>query len=215
MIALLGGTFDPIHIGHLRAASEAAQALDAEVRLIPAKLPPHRPQPEASAGQRLDMLRIALSGSTQLSADDRELRREGPSYSVDTLAELRLELGARQCLALMVGADAFAGFSTWHRWLDILELAHIVVLNRPGAATVKDWPASLNAQVAARHCADAAALRMEAAGRVLMLDIPALAVSATSVRESLARGSSVRWLVPDPVLEYIAQQGLYRGGRGG
>lgn len=210
LIAVLGGTFDPIHIGHLRAATEVAQALKAHVRLLPAKIPPHRPQPMASAEQRLHMLEIALAGSTELSADDCELRREGPSYSVDTLTEFRREIGPQRPLALIVGADAFAGFNHWHRWQEIFGLAHVVVLDRPGAATVFDWPAELKSVVESRSCRDVAELRRSGSGCVYQLAIPALAISATSVRATLARGASARWLVPDAVLEHIGRAGLYR-----
>lgn len=210
LIALLGGTFDPIHIGHLRAATEVAQALRAQVRLLPARIPPHRPQPVASAGQRLQMLQIALAGSEGLCADDRELRREGPSYSFDTLSEFRREFGPQRPLALIVGADAFAAFNHWHRWQEIFGLAHVVVLERPGAATAPDWPAELKAEVDARHCDEVSELSRSGSGCLCQLAIPALAISATSVRAALARGASARWLVPDAVLEHIERTGLYR-----
>ncbi len=211
LIALLGGTFDPIHIGHLRAATEVALALQAHVRLLPAKIPPHRPQPMASAEQRLQMLQIALAGSKELSVDDRELRREGPSYSVDTLTEFRREFGPQRPLALVVGADAFAAFNHWHRWQEIFGLAHVVVLDRPGAATAFDWAAELKSLVESRSCADVAELRRSGSGCVCQLTIPGLSVSATAVRAALAQRASVRWLVPDAVLEHIEQAGLYRG----
>ena len=210
MVAVMGGTFDPIHNGHLRAAWESHRAMNAEVRLMPANVPPHRAQPLASAQQRLDMLRIAIAGKPGLAVDDRELHRAGPSYSVDTLIELRSELGATRPLALILGADAFAGLPSWHRWLQLFELAHIVVLTRPGAATIEDWSPELRAQVEQRRAASVAELAMSAAGRVYALAITPLAISSTAVRASLASGDRPYWLVPDQVLAFIDRENLYR-----
>lgn len=210
LIALMGGTFDPVHIGHLRAALEAAQALNAPVRLMPAQVPPHRPQPLASAAQRLRMLEIAIAARPELQIDARELQRSGPSFSVDTLIGLRAEVGVQQPLALIVGADAFAGLPGWSRWLQLFDLAHIVVLTRPGAATAADWPEALRAQVDARQCSDAAGLQAAANGKVFALAVTPLAVSATAVRESFARREVPHWLVPAEVLAYIEREGLYR-----
>jgi nicotinate-nucleotide adenylyltransferase len=210
LIALMGGTFDPVHVGHLRAALEAAQALNATVRLMPAQVPPHRPQPLASAAQRLRMLEIAIAGRSELGIDARELQRSGPSFSVDTLIGLRSEVGDRQPLALIVGADAFAGLPSWSRWLRLFELAHIVVLTRPGATTAADWPEALRAQVDARRCSDAVELQTVASGKVFALAVTPLAISATAMRESFARGEVPHWLVPAEVLAYIEREGLYR-----
>ena len=143
-IAILGGTFDPVHLGHLRVAWEAAEALDAQVRLMPAHLPPHRPAPVANAQQRVRMLQAALAGQDRLVLDTRELQREGPSYTVDTLRELRAESAASQPLILLLGSDAFAGLPTWHEWRVLFDLAHIGVLSRPGVAAwdgakILDW----------------------------------------------------------------------------
>lgn len=205
----MGGTFDPVHIGHLRSAYEAAQALNAVVRLMPAPVPPHRPQPLASAADRLRMLELAVGEVPELQVDGRELRREGPSYSVDTLIELRAEFGIDQPLALIVGADAFAALPTWSRWQQLFELAHVVVLNRPGAASMLDWPSALRAEVTNRHCSDAAQLRAHAGGMVFALAVTPLAISATAIRDCFARGEKPRWLVPDVVLAHIADKQLY------
>jgi nicotinate-nucleotide adenylyltransferase len=209
LVALMGGTFDPVHIGHLRSAWEAARLLDATVRLMPAPVPPHRPQPLASAEHRLRMLEIAVAAVPVLQVDDRELRRSGPSYSVDTLIELRAELGPDRPLALIVGADAFAALPSWSRWLQLFELAHIVVLNRPGAASMLDWPDSLRAEVARRHCDAPAHLHTVPAGQVFALAVTPLAISATAIRESFVRGETPHWLVPAEVLAYIESERLY------
>ncbi len=208
LLALFGGTFDPVHLGHLRAAWEAAEALDAEVRLMPANVPPHRPQPVASAAERVALLERALAGQDRLGLDPRELARSGPSYSVDTLHELRAEIGTRRPLALLVGADAFAGLVTWHRWRELFVLAHLVVLTRPGAA--RRLPDELEAEVAPRRCSEAAALRAAPAGRVFDLAITALDISATAVRALLAAGREPRYLLPDAVFADPALLATYR-----
>lgn len=197
-LALLGGTFDPVHLGHLRAAWEAAELLDAEVRLLPARVPPHRPQPVASAEQRVAMLRAALTGQQRLKIDTRELERAGPSYSVDTLTGLRAEIGATRPLIMLTGADAFAGLPSWHRWRDLLGAAHIGVLTRPGHAS--DWPPALQAIVDERQCEDVLALHRAPAGHIIQLPITALDISASAVRALLAAGRSPRYLLADGVL---------------
>jgi len=207
--AIFGGTFDPVHLGHLRVALEISEALDADVRLLPAPVPPHRPQPLASAEQRMAMLELGLAGCARLHADDRELRRDGPSYSVDTLAELRAELGVDAPLVLCVGADAFAGFARWHRYEHIFELSHVLVLTRPGAADRVAWPEPLRAQAVARRGA-LAQLSESPAGRIAELAVTPLAISATAVRTLIAAGRDPRFLVPDAVAEYIGRLGLYQ-----
>ena len=194
-IAILGGTFDPVHLGHLRVAWEAAEALDAEVRLMPAHVPPHRAAPLASAAQRVAMLEAALAGQQRLTLDTRELRRDGASYTVDTLCELRAELPVTQALILLLGADAFAGLPTWHRWRELFEHAHIVVLTRPGHSAA--LPAELTVEIAPRRVASRAELRLAAAGKVLDLPVTPLEISASAVRALLAAGREPRWLLPD------------------
>jgi nicotinate-nucleotide adenylyltransferase len=198
-LAIFGGTFDPIHIGHLRAAWEASEALDAEVRIVPAKIPPHRPQPVASAIERAAMLRAALAGQERLRLDLRELEREGPSYTFDTLASLREEIGDERPLVLLIGADAFAGLSEWHRWRELFELAHMCVLTRP--AQIPAMPDALAAEVAARKTENIADLCDSTGGRVLDMVVSALGISATRIRALLAEGRAPRWLVPDALID--------------
>lgn len=207
-LAIFGGTFDPIHIGHLRAAWEASEALGAEVRLVPAKIPPHRPQPVASAAERVAMLRAALAGQDRLGLDLREIDRTGPSYSVDTLASLRAEIGPTRPLVLLIGADAFAALSSWHRWRDLFELAHMCVLTRP--AQIPAMPVALAAEVAARQTTRVDDLRIAPAGRVLDMVVSALGISATRIRALLAAGREPRWLVPQAVLDDPALLAAYR-----
>lgn len=197
-LAILGGTFDPVHLGHLRAAWEAAEALDADVRLVPANVPPHRPAPVATAQQRVAMLHAALAGQDRLQLDTRELERAGLSYTVDTLVSLREEVGAQRPLVLLLGADAFAGLPSWHRWRELFALAHLCVLTRPGH--VPPLPDELDTEIAQRLASTAAALRMNANGCVLRIAITPLEISATRIRARLREGCEPRWLVPDALL---------------
>jgi nicotinate-nucleotide adenylyltransferase len=211
-LAIFGGTFDPIHIGHLRAAWEASEALDAEVRIVPAKIPPHRPQPVAAAAERAAMLRAALAGLDRLALDLRELEREGPSYTFDTLTSLRAEIGGARPLVVLIGADAFAGLSEWHRWRELFDLAHMCVLTRP--AQIPAMSGELAAEVASRTVDDMAGLREGPAGCVLNMVVSALGISATRIRALLAEGREPRWLVPDALLDDAALLQPYRGAGG-
>jgi nicotinate-nucleotide adenylyltransferase len=199
-LAILGGTFDPVHNAHLRVAWEAAEQLDAEVRLIPANFPPHRDQPVASADERAAILRAALRGQDKLLIDERELGREGPSWTIDTLIELRDEIGPERPLVLLVGADAFLGLPSWHRWGELFDYAHIGVLTRPGHE-IATLPTELRIKVASRRTSDPNALLAPPCGRVLPMPVTPLEISATLIRDVLASGGEPRYLVPDAVLD--------------
>ena len=207
MIGILGGTFDPIHYGHLRCAQEVFQDLPLdEVRLVPSRIPPHRDTPHASVEQRLQMLKAALDGARGLTVDDRELAREGPSYTVDTLRSLRAELGATP-LCLIVGMDAFNGLDRWHRWQELIGLAHIVVAHRPGWLSP---PSGVVAELLQRHAAHSSIeLRARPFGCILPWPITALAISASAIRAQVAIGKSPRFLVPEAVARIIATERLY------
>ncbi|HET7561970.1 MAG TPA: nicotinate-nucleotide adenylyltransferase [Rhodanobacteraceae bacterium] len=207
-LAIFGGTFDPVHVGHLRAAWEAAEALDAEVFLVPAKVPPHRPQPVASAARRAAMLRAALAGQDRLQLDLRELDRDGPSYTFDTLTSFRAEMGVQRPLMLLIGADAFAGLVEWHRWRELFELAHVCILTRPGQ--IPAVPEELAAQVASRAAVSAQSLHTTPAGRVFNVAVTALGISATRIRNLLANDGDPRWLVPQALLDDPALLAPYR-----
>jgi nicotinate-nucleotide adenylyltransferase len=208
-IGLLGGTFDPVHVGHLRGALEVAEqlALD-ELRLVPSARPPHREVPQATAEQRLAMAELAVAGEPRLTVDDRELKRDRPSYTVDTLESLRGELAADDQVFLLLGWDAFCGLPTWHRWQELLQYCHILVLQRPDADS--EAPEALRDLLAARSVNDPQGLAGPG-GQIAFVWQTPLAVSATQIRHSLAEGCSVRFLVPDAVLAYIQTHGLYRG----
>lgn len=206
-LAIFGGTFDPVHLGHLSVAWEAAELLDADVRLMPASVPPHRPAPAADAAQRAAMLRAALQEQSRLTLDTRELERSGPSYTIDTLIELRAEHGDRP-LVLLLGADAFAGLPTWHRWRELFDLAHIGVLSRPGVEAT--LPEELEAEVASRRGADAGVLRSLPAGKLIELAVTPLEISATRIRELLAAGRDPRYLLPCGLFDDPAVLAPYR-----
>ncbi|PVZ15643.1 MULTISPECIES: nicotinate-nucleotide adenylyltransferase [unclassified Pseudomonas] len=205
---VLGGTFDPVHIGHLRSALEVADllALD-ELRLVPNFRPPHRDTPQVAPQQRLRMVELAVQGAAPLRVDGRELLRDKPSYTVDTLESMRAELGEQAPLFLLLGWDAFCGLPGWHRWEALLQHCHIIVLQRPDADV--EAPEALRDLLAARQVTDPHALTGPAGNITFVWQTP-LAVSATQIRQSLANGQSVRFLVPDAVLAYIEANGLYR-----
>lgn len=209
-IGLLGGTFDPIHIGHLRAALEVVELLDLdELRLIPGAKPPHRNAPIGAATHRLRMAELAVADLAKIQVDDREFRREGPSYSVETLESLRAELGDQAQLLLLLGWDAFCGLPSWHRWRELLRLCHILVLQRPDADL--EEPEPLRDLRAARSISDP--LRLTGgAGQISFIWQTPLEVSATQIRELRLAGRSIRFLVPDAVLEYIEVHNLYSSG---
>ncbi|HWI14015.1 MAG TPA: nicotinate-nucleotide adenylyltransferase [Burkholderiales bacterium] len=213
-IGIFGGTFDPIHYGHLRLAEEAGDRLRlAEVRFIPAGSPPHRTAPGADAAHRLAMAKLAIAGNDRFTVDDREVRRAGPGYTVDTLTELRAEVGTQRPLALLMGADAFLDLATWRRWASLFELAHIVVAYRPGFP-VDAWqarmPVPLAREYGARLAQQPLAVHLAPAGGVFVLPIAELDIAATGIRHAVSEGMSPRYLLPDSVLDYIEAEKLYR-----
>jgi nicotinate-nucleotide adenylyltransferase len=211
-LALLGGTFDPVHHGHLHLAADVRTALALpEVRLVPAADPPHRAAPGASASHRLAMLHLGVAGFAGLAVDAREVERGGASYTVDTLADFRREAPARP-LAWIVGADAFLGLPTWRRWTELFELAHIIVVARPGIALEGTLPAPLAAHWS-RRIAGSDALDRAPAGAIVRIAIAPHAISASALRADLAAGRirdvATRGLLPASVLAYIEQHRLY------
>ena len=214
-IGILGGTFDPIHHGHLRIAQEALEQCSlAQVRFVPCGTPPHRPTPKASAKVRWEMVRLALNGHPDFLVDVREVFRTDPCYTVDTLAGLRVELGAKQPLCLILGGDAFMQLHTWHEWKRLFELAHIVVLQRAGALPLGNAmlkaDAALQTEYQERLAPGAGALHEAPNGRIFVADMPALEISSTDIRRRCADGKSPRYLVADAVANYINTNSLYR-----
>jgi len=213
LLALLGGTFDPVHYGHLHLADDVQRALHpAEVRLIPGGDPPHRDAPRASATHRLAMLELARTEFPALTIDRREIDRGGKSYTVRTLESLRSDEPSRP-LAWIVGADALAGIPTWHRWRDLFELAHIIVVARPGfELDVSDPP--LADEWRERLTNSPADLTAARAGSIYVQAVTPYPISASAIRAELARGpageAAVRGLLPESVLAYIGRNRLYQ-----
>lgn len=208
-VGIFGGTFDPVHIGHLRSALEVTELMGLdELRLLPNARPPHRDTPQVDAQARLAMVQSAVSGVDCLSVDARELARDKPSYTIDSLESIRAELGGDDQLFLVLGWDAFCGLPGWHRWEELLQHCHILVLQRPDADV--EPPDELRNLLAARSQSDPTAMSGPA-GHISFVWQTPLAVSATQIRQLLASGKSVRFLVPDAVLAYIEAHDLYRG----
>ncbi|MFZ5508626.1 MAG: nicotinate-nucleotide adenylyltransferase [Pseudomonadota bacterium] len=210
-LGIMGGTFDPVHFGHLRLAEEARQALGlARVLWIPAGQPPHRAAPGVAAEDRLQMVRLAVARNSHFQVDDAEVRSAAPSYSVATLERLRALHGPQRPLVLLLGSDAFTGLPTWHRWEELFALAHIGVATRPGyELTASALPPPLAHHCATRLTAEGARLARQPAGCIATFAMTALAISASAIRAAIAAGRSVAYLLPDSVLDYIETKGLY------
>lgn len=210
-IGIFGGTFDPIHFGHLRTAFELWQELRlTELRVLPTGSPSHREQPIADPGLRLAMVRAAVADQPGFVVDDREVRREGATYTVDTLLELRNEFPDRS-LALIVGMDAFLGLPHWHRWREILDLAHVVVAHRPGWKAPTMGP--LGEIMVDRGTGAIKDLHSARAGRIYVHAVTQLEISSTDLRNIITSGRDPRFLVPDAVRDIILETGCYARGQ--
>jgi nicotinate-nucleotide adenylyltransferase len=211
-IGIFGGTFNPIHYGHLRLAEELRElAALQQVRFIPAGTPPHRAVPQVTGQQRSAMVKLAIAGQPAFALDEREINRTGKCYTVDTLQELRNELGAQQPLCLLMGGDAFLQLHTWHRWQQLFEFAHIVVGCRPGFIIeqhIAAAPAELHQHFQTRHC-NAQDLITRPHGGIAALVTSMLEISATAIRDHIRASRSIRYLLPDAVADYIQQHRLY------
>ena len=206
-MGVFGGTFDPIHYGHLRTAFEVLQALRFdEVRFMPCGTPPHRGTPVAAADVRLAMVRAATEAQHGFVVDDRELSRDGPSYSVDTLTALRGEFPLRP-IALIIGMDAFLDLPKWYHWQEILQLAHIVVAHRPGWKAPDIGP--LGELLAERGTHRIGDLHQAKSGHIYILDVTQLEISSTDIRDLVSAGRDPRFLMPDAVRQYILDSGCY------
>ena len=208
-VGVFGGTFNPVHYGHLRSALELVETLQlAQLRLMPCAVPPHREAPACTAEDRAAMVELAVEAEPHLACDRRELQRPGKSYTIDSLVELRDELGEENPLCLVMGCDAILGITGWHRWQELLDWAHIVVIARPG------WRLPGSGEVArwmAHHrLSGSEQLRGSAAGGILVQELRPLAISSTEIRALLGERRSPRFLLPEAVLDYIQSRGLYQ-----
>ncbi len=211
MIGIFGGTFDPVHYGHLKPAQAVLQALRlSQVRFIPNRIPPHREQPWLSVEQRLVLLELALQDYPEFILDRCELKRDGPSYMVNTLQTLK-QAFMDESFCLILGLDAFIGFESWYQWQDILQLCHLVITSRPGF----DWPiAEISEPLAVRITDDAKLLETEATGRILLQSVPQLAISSTQIRRCLQQGGaaqdeSINKLMPTKVYQQLMRFSQY------
>ncbi len=204
MIGILGGTFDPIHYGHLRSALELKELFELDhVRLIPCAQPVHRDSPTATATQRLEMLQLAVKNQTDLIVDNQELQRAGGSYTFDTLTALRSNY-PKVPLLLFIGSDAFNDFTTWFRWKELFNLAHVVVITRPNATLNP-----LNEFFKTHLTNDKKILKQEVAGLLFFQQITQLEISATAIRGMITTRKNPCFLLPDAVIDYIYQHQLY------
>ncbi|MCX0501806.1 nicotinate-nucleotide adenylyltransferase [Erwinia billingiae] len=208
--ALFGGTFDPIHFGHLKPVEVlAAQVGLKKVTLLPNNVPPHRPQPEASPLQRVEMVRLAIANLPLFDLDRREMQRDTPSFTFETLTELRAERGDKQPLAFIIGQDSLLTLHKWHRWEELLSLCHLLVCKRPGYDSTMETPA-LQRWLEQHQTRQAETLHQHPCGRIFLADTPLVSISATEIRDRLHSGQSCDDLIPPAVSAYILAAGLYR-----
>lgn len=209
LLALFGGTFDPIHYGHLKPVEKLAKETGLDrVVLLPNNVPPHRPQPEASAQQRLQMVQLAVQGNPLFSVDARELEVDTPSYTIVTLETLRKEYGAERPLAFIIGQDSLLTLHKWHRWEDLLAVCHLLVMARPGYATRLDTP-ELQNWYDKHYVDDAAKLKQKPHGFIYQAHTPLLDISATEIRQRRHESKRFEDLVPKAVERYIESNSLY------
>ncbi len=209
LVALFGGTFDPIHFGHLRPVEQLAkETLLDQVILLPNNVPPHRPQPQASAQQRLKMVELAVQDNPLFSVDSRELAVHNPSYTIVTLETLRKEHGAQRPLAFIIGQDSLLSLHKWHRWEELLDFCHLLVMARPGYSERLDTP-QLQRWYDKHRATDPAELRQRPHGMIYQANTPLLDISATQIRQRLRERKSCATLLPAAVERYIDSQGLY------
>ena len=207
-VAIFGGTFNPVHNGHLRIAIELAELLEVDnLRMTPCALPAHREAPSVSPEQRLEMLKLGIGEQALLQADDIELRREGPSYTIDTLREIRVQIGDSTPLYLCVGMDVLASLDSWRDWQKLTDFCHLIVSSRPGYQIPESG--SLAEWIKARLCDDLPALKKSSAGRLHFCNLTMLAISSTAIRNKISAAEKIDYLTPAAVVNCIQQQHLY------
>lgn len=207
-VAIFGGTFDPVHNGHLRIAIELAELLEVDsLRMIPCALPPHRDTPSVTPEQRLELLRLGIGNHSPLVADDIELRRDGPSYTIETLRSIRQQIGDETPLFLCVGMDVLASLDSWHQWQQLTDYCHLVISSRPGYQLPQEGV--LSEWIEERLCEDLSRLKQSSAGRLHLCELTMLAISSTAIRKKISAGERIDYLTPAAVANSIQQQNLY------
>lgn len=216
MIGIFGGTFNPVHNGHLRCALEMVELLNlTKLHIVPCGIPPHRETPQVGAEQRLDMLRAAVDDEPVFVVDDREIKRGGPSYSLDTVRSVREEYAAndpRQAIVLIIGADAFRSFDSWHQWRSISDYVHVVVMQRPDLANKSGGNLSpqLQSFIDERMVESADELQLSPQGKLYFHTVTQLDISSTRIRDIIAAGNSAQYLIPESVWQMIMEKHYYR-----
>ena len=209
MLGILGGTFNPIHNGHLYLAERLQQALSFDaIRFMPAAIPALKDAPSVSAEQRADMVKLAIFNHPTFQIDIRELDRSGPSYTIESLVSLRKELGDKESICWLIGSDAFAKLNTWHRWNELLNYCHFVVVERPHSEHL-NWNAEVASLLESHHTRDIDTIKNSANGKILIQEIEALDISSTQIREHIASKKDVDNLMPSNVVNYIREYHLY------
>jgi nicotinate-nucleotide adenylyltransferase len=207
-VAIFGGTFNPVHNGHLRIATELAELLDVDnLRMIPCALPAHREQPNATAEQRLEMLRLGIGENTRLLADDIELGRDGPTYTIDTLREIRMQIDDSTPLYLCIGMDVLATLDSWRDWQKLTDYCHLVVSSRPEYQIPETGP--LAEWIKPRLCDDLHQLKQSSTGKLHLCNLTMLAISSTAIRDKISNSEAINFLTPAAVVNCIQQQHLY------
>ncbi|OKP04924.1 nicotinate-nucleotide adenylyltransferase [Xenorhabdus eapokensis] len=208
--ALFGGTFDPIHYGHLRPVEALAQLAGLkQVILLPNHVPPHRPQPEATSQQRLEMVRLVVQDNPLFTVDTRELERQTPSYTVETLKSFRQEIGEHHPLAFIIGQDSLQTIHTWYKWEELLDICHLLVCSRPGYQSQLSAP-GMQSWLEKHQIASPLLLSQKPHGYIYLAATPLLNISATDIRQRHQQGMSCDDLLPPSIQNYIDSQGLYK-----
>ncbi|MGH1537531.1 MAG: nicotinate-nucleotide adenylyltransferase [Gammaproteobacteria bacterium] len=213
MLGIFGGSFDPPHFGHIKSALGLLEHYDFEqIRLTPAQLSPHKEHVYANANHRWQMVRLVCSSHEKLIADERELKREAPSYTIDTLLELREEYGETQSLALILGIDAFASFCKWHRYEEILSLCHIILMQRPGYNLIESLPSHSceHELYESNNTQDIKTVVNTPCGKIYISDLEKIDVSSTVIRKTISEGQQPKYLLPGNVWNYIRRNKLYK-----
>ena len=207
-VALFGGTFNPVHLGHLRIAVELAELLEVDqLRMVPCSLPPHREALSVSAEQRMAMLQSAVANYPQLIADDIELQRGGATYTIDTLRQIRQQIGNQIPLYFCIGVDVLITLESWQEWQQLGNYCHLVISPRPDYAlpssgALADW-------IKQHRCDDLPQLKQCSAGKLYFCDTTRLAISSTDIRDKIKHGDAIDFLTPAAVVNYIHQNDLY------
>lgn len=210
LYGIFGGTFDPIHCGHLYLANFLIKHINfSKIIFIPNHIPPHRPQPNASAEQRLNMIKLAIANNHLFTVNDLELKRAAPSYTVETLKTLRKQSTTEQPLAFIIGQDALLNLSTWHQWQSLTDYCHLIICQRPGYHQEISDP-DLKRWFAQHHTKNLQYLHQQPHGGIYLADTPLLTISATEIRQRLSNGLTCSDLLPETVQSYINQHHLYR-----